>query len=70
VLAAAQREAATLSAEDRAVVELMGEGVRETAAYAEVLGITHLPADQQRVTVKRVKDRLTRQLERMREGLG
>ena len=36
-LAAAQREMANLAPEDRAVAELMGEGVRETAAYAEVL---------------------------------
>jgi hypothetical protein len=69
VLASIREHAAALSPEDAAMIELMGEGVRETAAYAEVLGITHLPAQEQQAAVKREKDRLTRQLERLRERL-
>jgi hypothetical protein len=69
VLAAIREHAAAFSPEDAAMIELMGEGVRETAAYADVLGIAHLPARDQQVAVKREKDRLTRRLERLRERL-
>jgi hypothetical protein len=69
VLATIREHAAGFSPEDAAMIELMGEGVRETAAYAEVLGITHLPAPEQQAAVKREKDRLTRRLERLRERL-
>jgi RNA polymerase sigma-70 factor (ECF subfamily) len=55
--------------EDLAVIELIGQGIRETAAYSEVLGISHLSADFQRREVKRHKDRLTRRLERLRDRL-
>jgi len=55
--------------EDFAMIELMGQGVRETAAYAEVLGISHLPAQVQRAEVKKHKDRLSRRLERLRDRL-
>jgi hypothetical protein len=68
-LAMIREHAAAFSPEEIAVIELMGEGVRETAAYAEVLGIAHLPARDQRAAVKREKDRLTRRLERLRERL-
>jgi hypothetical protein len=69
VLETIRAHAARFSPEDAAMIELMGEGVRETAAYAEVLGISHLPTRDQRAAVKREKDRLTRQLERLRERL-
>ncbi len=69
VLATIREHAAGFSPEDAAMIELMGEGVRETAAYAEVLGISHLPINDQRAAVKREKDRLTRRLERLRERL-
>lgn len=68
-LATIREHAAAFSPEEIAVIEQMGEGVRETAAYAEVLGIAHLPARDQQAAVKREKDRLTRRLERLRERL-
>lgn len=69
MLATIREHAASFSAEELAVIELMGEGVRETAAYAEVLGISHLPFEDQQAAVKREKDRLSRRLERIRERL-
>lgn len=67
ILAMIREHAASFSTEERAVIELMGEGVRESAAYADVLGISHLPLEEQRAAVKREKDRLSRRLERLRE---
>jgi hypothetical protein len=55
--------------EDLAMIELMAQDVRETAVYAEVLGISHLPAEVQRAEVKKRKDRLSRRLERLRDRL-
>jgi DNA-directed RNA polymerase specialized sigma24 family protein len=49
---------------DRAVLALMVENVRETDEYVSVLGITHLPAAEQRKKVKLHKDRINKQLER------
>lgn len=57
-------ELAALSAPERAVLELMIEGVRDTEAYAAVLGIAHRSADERRAEVKRVKDRLQKRLGR------
>jgi len=68
-VAVIRKRAKSFSAEELSVIELMGEGVRDTAAYADVLGISHLPLDEQRAAVKREKDRLSRQLERLRERL-
>jgi hypothetical protein len=51
-----------LSHEDREILRLRGEGVRSTHVYAQVLGIAHLPAEQQRREVKRAKDRLDKRL--------
>lgn len=47
---------------DRRLVELMMDRVRETEAYAEVLGIQHLAAEDQAKTVRRHKDRLKKLL--------
>lgn len=57
-------ELAALSAAERAVLELMIEGVRETDAYAAVLGITDRSADERRAEVKRAKDKLQKRLGR------
>lgn len=54
---------------DRALLDLLGGGVRETSAYAEVLGINHLDVDAQRREVKRHKDRLKARLEVIRAKL-
>ncbi|HEV8638571.1 MAG TPA: hypothetical protein VG370_30540 [Chloroflexota bacterium] len=51
---------------DERVLRLMEEGVRATAAYAAVLGIGHLPIDEQRRIVKQAKDRLKKRLGRRR----
>lgn len=68
-LEAIRRELRSLEPSERAVAELIGAGVRETAAYSEVLGITHLPVEQQRAAVKREKDRIGKRLERLRERI-
>jgi RNA polymerase sigma-70 factor (ECF subfamily) len=49
---------------DRQIVRLMMENVRETTAFAQVLGITHLSNDEQAQEVKRHKDRLKKHLQR------
>jgi hypothetical protein len=51
---------------DERVLRLMEEGIRATAAYAEVLGICHLPIAEQRRLVKQAKDRLKKRLVRRR----
>jgi hypothetical protein len=42
----------------------MMDGVRETAAYAAVLGLHHRPLHEQEKIVKRHKDRLKKMLQR------
>jgi hypothetical protein len=49
---------------DREVLALQFQGVRDTAAFARVLGISHLPPGRQRQEVKRRKDRINRFLRR------
>lgn len=53
-----------LTPEEAAVMRLMRQHERRTAIYAAVLGLTDRPAAEQRRAVKRVKDRLTKRLER------
>ncbi len=57
-------ELASFTATKRAVFELMREGERATPAFAAVLGIVHLSADEQSREVKRVKDRIIKRLQR------
>jgi hypothetical protein len=54
---------------DRKVIDLMLQNVRETVAYAGVLGIAHLPSAQQAAEVKRVKDRIKKRLRRLFEEI-
>lgn len=54
---------------DRQIVELIVERVRAMRPYAQLLGIAHLPADQQAKEVKRAKDRITKRLRRIGENL-
>lgn len=49
---------------DQEIVLLMMDGVRETRAYADVLGILDLSNDEQATIVKRHKDRLKKKLQR------
>lgn len=58
-----------LGDEDREFLRLRGDGVRSTHAYAAVLGIAHLPPDQQKREVKRAKDRLDKRLGSIRARL-
>ena len=69
LLSAAKDAIAELPPQDRQLLQLIVDGVRSTASYADVLGITHLPLSMQRAEVKRHKDRLTKKLERLRARL-
>lgn len=69
LLEAGRAELERFDARDRELLDLMLHGVRETSAYAEVLGIAHLPVATQRTEVKRHKDRLKRRLEASRDRL-
>jgi RNA polymerase sigma-70 factor (ECF subfamily) len=53
---------------DRKLLALMIQGVRDTTTYAQVLGIEHLPDQEQRATVKRHKDRISKRLQRLGES--
>jgi RNA polymerase sigma-70 factor (ECF subfamily) len=55
---------ALTSPTDRDVIGLWLDGVRDSAAYATVLGLTHLPTDEQRADVERHKERILRFLRR------
>ncbi len=54
---------------DRHMLDLMLQGERATTAYAKVLNIEHLPEDEQKVIVKRHKDRISKRLERLGESI-
>jgi RNA polymerase sigma-70 factor (ECF subfamily) len=49
---------------DQQILGLRRQGERRTKAFAEVLGITHLPIEVQRREVKRNKDRIDKILRR------
>lgn len=59
-------EVASFTATEREVLRLMRDGEKRTAAFAAVLGIEHLPAEDQAGEVKRVKDRIIKRLQRAR----
>lgn len=67
---AARRGLAQLSAHDRELAQLVADDVRSYAVWAEVLGITHLPLDDQVREVKRQKDRIKKKLERIGDKSG
>jgi FixJ family two-component response regulator len=54
-------------AESRAL-DLILQGVKKTAVFAEVLGIAHLPVEVQRAEVNRVKNMLKKRIERKKGG--
>jgi hypothetical protein len=64
--------APALDDRDREVLRLMDEGERRTAAFAAVLDIADRPVAEQRVLVKRAKDRIKKHVERSakRRGAG
>jgi RNA polymerase sigma factor (sigma-70 family) len=59
---------AGLTEEEKRVLDLMLAGERQTAAYALVLCVGDLSAQEQARAVKRVKDRIKKRLERGREA--
>jgi hypothetical protein len=54
---------------EREVAELMIGGISNVEAFAAVMGIGQLPLEQQRVQVKRCKDRVSKRLQRLGERL-
>lgn len=50
---------------DRKALARMIDGVRETAPFARIWGLEHLPIEQQRLEVKKNKDRLQKQARRL-----
>jgi len=68
-----QRQRAALAStlenpNDQQLLALRLQGVRRTEAFAELLGITHLPIETQRREVKRAKDRIDKMLRRRTGG--
>jgi RNA polymerase sigma-70 factor (ECF subfamily) len=63
-----EKEAAMFAAlddpKDKEILRLKLDGVRDTASFARVLKITHLPIAEQREEVRRHKDRIIRFLRR------
>jgi DNA-directed RNA polymerase specialized sigma24 family protein len=55
---------------ERAALDLMRQGERNTASFAAVLGLMHLPPDVRQAEVKRVKDRVLKRLQRAAGGEG
>jgi RNA polymerase sigma-70 factor (ECF subfamily) len=55
----------TFDGPERQVVQLMLEGERRTAVYAQLLGLDRRPEIEQAREVKRVKDRLQKRLQRL-----
>jgi RNA polymerase sigma-70 factor (ECF subfamily) len=53
-----------LTEAERRCWEQMQQGERSHSVFAIILGVTHLPEDEQRREVKRVKDRLKKRQER------
>lgn len=58
---------ATLNESEQRVLELMLDGVRGTQRYVEAMAVADLPLPEQRQQVKRVKDRINKRAQRMRE---
>ena len=54
----------TAGGHEKKALMLMLDGVRETEAYAEVLGLSKLDRSTQQIEVKRTKDRLVKKLRR------
>jgi len=58
------RESTEFTQVERRVLDLMKKGERSTKVFAQALAIAHLGADDQRVEVKRVKDRIKKRIGR------
>lgn len=60
---------AAFTDQERAVLDLIRDGVRDTGRFAEVLGIADRRGDEQFDAVKRAKDKIKARLKRVAEGL-
>jgi hypothetical protein len=60
-------ETAALEPPERITFELIRAGVRDTATFVRRLALTHLSAEEQNRTVKRLKDRVRKRLSRAAE---
>ena len=58
-----------LDEREKKALWLMLEGVRDSQQYAQVLGVEHLNPADQRLEVKRVKDRIMKKLGRLGEAI-
>jgi RNA polymerase sigma-70 factor (ECF subfamily) len=54
---------------DQQMLWLMLDGVRETSAYATIMGLTHLDVTGQRREVKKAKDRILKKVQRFGQNL-
>ncbi len=54
---------------EQQIVALIVDRVRSVQPYAQLLGLTHLSADEQAAEVRRAKDRIKRRLRRIGENL-
>jgi DNA-directed RNA polymerase specialized sigma24 family protein len=61
-------ESAVESDDDRIVMDLLLQSERKTEIFAEALGISHLPPQDQRSAVNKIKDRLSKRLKRGYRG--
>jgi DNA-directed RNA polymerase specialized sigma24 family protein len=59
-------EIASFTATEREVLRLMRDGEKRTSAFAAVLGIEHLPVEDQAREAKRAKGRIIKRLQRAR----
>ena len=60
---------AELEPRDQQMLWLMLDGVRETSAYAAIMGLTHLDVANQRREVKKAKDRILKKVQRFGQNL-
>jgi RNA polymerase sigma-70 factor, ECF subfamily len=58
-------EIADFTPAEHRVFELMRGGAKQTASFAPLLGVEHLPNDDQSRAVKRAKDRIIKRLQRV-----
>jgi DNA-directed RNA polymerase specialized sigma24 family protein len=64
------RLAGELETADKEILTLILDGVRATADYAAVMGIAHLHESEQKLEVKRAKDRILKKLRRFGKSIG
>lgn len=58
------QESSEFTPEELRILGLMKKGERSTKVFAQALAIAHLPVNEQRAEVKRIKDRIKKRIER------